>query len=135
MSFASKADRDAIEQEMPWAERDLPKTLYGLLSQTAGKFPDRPAISYQIFSGPTDKAETVTWKELHAKTAQAANLFRSLGVGEKDVVAYVLPNANETIYTLLGAPSRASPIRSTRFWSPSRSAPSCAKPAPRLSSR
>ncbi len=102
MSFASKADRDAIENEMPWADRDLPKTLYGLLSQTAGKFPDRPAVSYQIFSGPTDKAETVTWKELRAKTAQAANLFRSLGIGEKDVVAYVLPNANETIYTLLG---------------------------------
>ncbi|SIT11347.1 fatty-acyl-CoA synthase/long-chain acyl-CoA synthetase [Roseivivax lentus] len=102
MSFASKADRDAIENEMPWADRDLPKTLYGLLSKTAGKFPDRPAVSYQIFSGPTDKAETVSWKELRAKTAQAANLFRSLGVGEKDVVAYVLPNANETIYTLLG---------------------------------
>ncbi|MHA6324927.1 acyl-CoA synthetase [Roseivivax sp. CAU 1753] len=102
MSFASKADRDAIENEMPWADRDLPKTLYGLLSQTAKKFPERPAISYQIFSGPTDKAETVTWKELRERTAQAANLFRSLGIGEKDVVAYVLPNANETIYALLG---------------------------------
>ncbi|MCE0506885.1 acyl-CoA synthetase [Roseivivax sp. GX 12232] len=102
MSFASFADRDAIENEMPWAERDLPKTLYGLLSRTAGKFPDRPAVSYQIFSGPTDKAETVTWRELRERTAQAANLFRSLGIGKDDVVAYVLPNANETIYALLG---------------------------------
>ena len=53
--------------------------------------------------GPTDKAETLTWNELRGKVAQAANLFRSLGIGEKDVVAYLLPNANETAVTLLGA--------------------------------
>ncbi|SLN50296.1 Long-chain-fatty-acid--CoA ligase [Roseivivax jejudonensis] len=102
MTFASFADRDAIENEMPWADRDLPVTLYGLLSRTAGKFPERPAVSYQILSGPKDKAETLSWKALHQKTTQAANLFRSLGVGEDDVVAYVLPNCNETTITLLG---------------------------------
>ncbi len=102
MSFASKADRDAIENEMPWENRDLPVTLFGLLSQTAASFPDRPAVSYQITSGPADKAETVSWRELRDKTAQAANLFRGLGIGENDVVAYILPNCNETIYTLLG---------------------------------
>jgi len=102
MSFASKDDRNAIEQQMPWADRDVPATLYGLLSRTAGQHPDRPAVSYQIFSGPDDKAETLTWAELRAKVAQTANLFRSLGIGEKDVVAYVLPNCNETTLTLLG---------------------------------
>ncbi|MCH2096291.1 MAG: AMP-binding protein, partial [Rhodobacteraceae bacterium] len=102
MSFASKADRDAIENEMPWEDRDLPKTVFGLLARSAASFPERPAVSYQITSGPKDKAETVSWKELMEKTAQAANLFRELGIGEKDVVAYVLPNCNETIYTLLG---------------------------------
>ena len=102
MTFASMDDRNAIEQQMPWADRDVPATLYGLLSRTAGKFPDRPAVSYQIFSGPEDKAETLSWSELRAKVAQTANLFRSLGVGEKDVVAYVLPNCNETTLTLLG---------------------------------
>ncbi len=35
-------------------------------------------------------------------STQAANLFRSLGIGETDVVAYVLPNCNETVVTLLG---------------------------------
>ena len=33
---------------------------------------------------------------------RAANLFRSLGVGEGDVVAYVLPNALETLHVLHG---------------------------------
>ena len=102
MSFAGIDDRDAIEAEMPWAERPLPKTLYKLLGDTAGKFPNHNAVSYQIFSGPTDKAETLTWGQLHERTTQAANLFRSLGIGPKDVVAYVLPNCNETVLALLG---------------------------------
>ncbi len=102
MTFASYVDRDAIQNEMPWADRDVPVTLWGLLSNTADKFGSRPAVSYQIFSGPKDKAETLTWDQLRAKTAQTANLFRSLGVGPNDVVAYLLPNCNETVLTLLG---------------------------------
>ena len=102
MPFATVADRDAIENEMPWDARDVPRTLYAQLKKTTEAFPNRPAVTFQIFSGPTDKAETLTWQDLHDKTVQAANLFRKLGVGENDVVAYILPNANETILTLLG---------------------------------
>ncbi|MDA5556270.1 acyl-CoA synthetase [Shimia sp. MMG029] len=102
MSFESLADLKAIEQEKPWDARDVPITIFEMLTRTKQKFPNRPAVSYQIFSGPKDKAETLTWAELHAKTAQAANMFRDLGVGEKDTVAYVLPNCNETLITLLG---------------------------------
>jgi fatty-acyl-CoA synthase len=100
--FTSIADRDAIETAMVWEARGLPTTVYGMLSQTTQKCGARNAVSYQIFSGPKDKAETLTWSQLHAKVTQAANLFRKLGVGETDVVAYLLPNANETVITLLG---------------------------------
>ncbi len=102
MSFASIEDRNEIEAEMPWEERDVAKTLYEFLTRAKDRFANRPASSYQITSGPTDKAETLTWAELHAEVTQAANLFRALGVGETDTVAYVLPNANETLVTLLG---------------------------------
>lgn len=102
MTFAGMDDRNAIEAEMPWEQRPVAKTLWAQLAETAGKFPHLNAISYQIFSGPADKAETLTWSEVQAKTAQAANLFRSLGIGETDVVAYLLPNCNETVLTLLG---------------------------------
>ena len=102
MSYASLADRDSIEAEMPWAERDLPKTLYGQLSKTAAAFPDRPATSYQLTSGPTDKADTMTWAQLRDKVTQTANLFRELGIGEEDTVAYVLPNCQETLWTMMG---------------------------------
>ncbi|MDW4499824.1 acyl-CoA synthetase [Sulfitobacter sp. D35] len=102
MTFAGIEDRNAIEAEMPWSNRDLPKTLYAMLERTAKKFPSHRAVSYQLLSGPTDKAETLTWTDLHAQVTQAANLFRNLGVGPDDVVAYVLPNCNETVITMLG---------------------------------
>jgi acyl-CoA synthetase (AMP-forming)/AMP-acid ligase II len=95
-------DRNAIVAEMPWAERDVPTTLYGQLSETTQKFPNHKAISYQILSGPKDKSETFTWTQLHGKVTQTANMLRGLGIGPKDVVAYVLPNCNETVLTLLG---------------------------------
>ncbi|MGJ8625823.1 MAG: acyl-CoA synthetase [Sulfitobacter sp.] len=102
MTFAGINDCKALEAEGPWETRDKAVTLYGLLSTTAAKFPQYNAVSYQIFSGPKDKAETLTWQQLHGKVTQAANMFRSLGIGPKDVVAYVLPNCNETTITLLG---------------------------------
>ncbi|WP_281994950.1 acyl-CoA synthetase [Ruegeria faecimaris] len=102
MAFAGLDDKARIENEMPWEDRDVPVTFHQLLSRTAGKFPDHKAISFQLFSGPTDKAETLTWSDLLGKVNQAANLFRSLGIGENDVVAYVLPNCNETLVTLMG---------------------------------
>lgn len=103
MTIATVADRDAIHNEMAWEQRPLPTTLYEMLSRTAEKFPDHNAFSYQLLSGPTDPAQTMTWRDARDSVTQAANLFRSLGVGETDVVAYVLPNALETVITLLGA--------------------------------
>ena len=101
-NFATVADRDAIHNEMPWEARTRPATLYQMLAGAKGTYGSRPAMSYQITSGPTDPSETLTWAELHDRTCQTANLFRSLGVGEGDVVAYILPNATETVLTLLG---------------------------------
>ncbi|MDC1399711.1 acyl-CoA synthetase [Yoonia sp.] len=102
MTFASIADRDAIENEKPWEARNAPTTTYGLLSQTAGKHGSRKAVSFSLLSNPKAKCETLDWNALRDKTGQAANMFRALGVGEHDVVAYLMPNATETILTYLG---------------------------------
>ena len=102
MDFSSRANRDAIQAEMPWAERNMPATVYQALQRTAKAHGQRNAVTFQLLSAPKSHAETLTWEQVRAKTAQAANLFRSLGVGEKDVVAYLLPNANETVFALLG---------------------------------
>ena len=100
--FASVADRDAIQNEMPYGERALPVTLYEFLTQTKAAHGDRNALTFQLLSDPKSKAETLTWAGLHGRVTQAANLLRSLGVGEGDVVAYLLPNATETAVVLLG---------------------------------
>ncbi|GAA6208026.1 acyl-CoA synthetase [Cognatishimia sp. WU-CL00825] len=102
MSFASIDDRNAIENEMPYDKRDVAVTMYEFLTRVRDKYPDRPAVSYQITSGPTDKAETLTWDQLHKKSVQAANLFRGLGIQETDSVAYVMPNCHETLFALMG---------------------------------
>ncbi len=100
--WAGVSDRDAIEAEMPWEERDLPATMYQFISQVAQKHGARDAVSFQLLSDPGSKAETLSWREFHERSCQAANLFRALGIGESDVVAYVLPNSNETTITLIG---------------------------------
>jgi acyl-CoA synthetase (AMP-forming)/AMP-acid ligase II len=102
MIFASVADRDAVENEMSWEARNMPTTTYGLLSQTASKFGGRKAVSFSLLSDPEAKCETLSWRVLRDKTGQAANMFRDLGIGENDVVAYLLPNATETVLTYLG---------------------------------
>ncbi|MDX8351183.1 acyl-CoA synthetase [Cognatiyoonia sp. IB215182] len=102
MTYATIADRNAIEDEMPWEARQLPTTTYEMVSQTAAKYGDRKATSFSLLSDPEAKCETLTWNELRGQAAQAANMFRAMGVGENDVVAYLMPNATETILTYLG---------------------------------
>jgi fatty-acyl-CoA synthase len=101
-TFATAADLKAIEAEMPWADRGQARSMYDFLTRAKTAHGARPAISYQLLSGPATKKVTLTWAGLHAKVTQAANLFRSLGIGEKDVIAFILPNAMETAVTLLG---------------------------------
>ncbi|MDV7270463.1 acyl-CoA synthetase [Thioclava sp. A2] len=99
--FASIEDRDAVEAEMPWEARDRAATMYDFLTRARDAHGPRPALTFQIFSGPKDKAETLTWSQLHARVTQAANMLRAMGVGPDDTVAYLLPNSLETAITLL----------------------------------
>ena len=99
--FASAADRDALENEMPYAERQLPHSVYAALTRTRDAHPQRPAISFQLFSAPDAPARTLTWSDLHERVTETANLFSQLGIGRKDVVAYMLPNCPEAPIALL----------------------------------
>jgi len=101
--FRNADDVRAITATGPYAARDLPATVFDALTRTAAAHGARPAVSFQLFSDPKAPAETLTWADLHRQVTQAANLFRSLGIGENDVVAYLLPNSNATVVTLLGA--------------------------------
>jgi acyl-CoA synthetase (AMP-forming)/AMP-acid ligase II len=101
-AFTDFASRNTIEAEQPWLERGLPETVHRALSHTAARLPGGKAVSFQLLSDPKSRAETLTWPQLLEGTNRTANLFRSLGIGPTDVVAYLLPNSNETVLTLLG---------------------------------
>ena len=100
--FANVKDVAKLVAEMPYEKRVKHKTVYQQLQATAERFPSNPAISYQITSGPKDKNFTLSWSELLGRATQAANYFRSIGIGEKDVIAYLLPTTHETLITLMG---------------------------------
>ncbi|MGB3147088.1 MAG: acyl-CoA synthetase [Paracoccaceae bacterium] len=100
--FATVADRERIEKAQPYEQYAYTDTIYQFLGRARDNWGQRPALTFQLLSNPQSKAETLSWNDLHGRVTQAANLFRSLGVGEKDVVAFLLPNATETAVTLLG---------------------------------
>lgn len=99
--IATLADKLAAEAEMPIEDRWQARSLHEQLTTTAGRFPDRPAISFQLKSGPDDKLVRLSWAEFLAEATRAANLFRGLGIGPEDTVAYVLPNGFEAPVTLI----------------------------------
>ena len=99
--ISTLADILAIEKEMPVEQRWSETTVYQKLCTTRDKHPDRPAVSFQLKSGPKDKATTLSWAQFTERVTQAANLFRSLGVGKDDVVAFLLPSTHETAITLM----------------------------------
>ncbi len=99
--IATLADKLAVEAEMPVEDRWQARTLYRQLEATAARFPDRPAVTFQLKSGPKDKAVTANWTEFRADVTRAANLFRRLGIGPTDTIAYILPNGLEAAVTLI----------------------------------
>ena len=103
IKLATKTDKERIELDMPWEDRKPANTVHQLLTQAKEKHGARNALTFQLLSDPKSKAETLTWAEVHDRATQAANLFRSLGVGKDDVVALLLPNSTETAIAILGA--------------------------------
>lgn len=81
----------------PLSERWEGATSYDQIVRRAKEAPDKPSLSFQIKSGVKDRAETLTREGMRARVAQCANALRKLGVGEKDCVAYLLPNCTEAV--------------------------------------
>ncbi|MCJ8139274.1 AMP-binding protein [Falsirhodobacter halotolerans] len=102
MSFATRADREEIEAEASWDDRPRPATMLRFLDDGVARHGDRPALTFRLLADPNSKVTTWDWQTLRTRAVQAANLFRSLGIGAEDRVALILPNAPETAAALLG---------------------------------
>ena len=48
IKVATLADKRAIEAEMPVEDRWSARSLYEQVADTAGRFPDRPAMTFQL---------------------------------------------------------------------------------------
>ncbi|MCY4101036.1 MAG: acyl-CoA synthetase [Rhodobacteraceae bacterium] len=100
--FNNLAGKKSIEQSMPWNDVENPTMIFDALSRTKNDSGTKSAISFQIEANPKSHAETLTWNDVYRRVCQTANFFNSLGIGRDDVVAFLLPNCNETVFTLLG---------------------------------
>ncbi|MET3596354.1 acetoacetyl-CoA synthetase [Mesorhizobium shonense] len=58
-----------------------------------------------VFRGEDKVEHRLSWNELHALTSRLQQLFLSLGVGEGDRIAAMMPNMPETVAAMLAAAS------------------------------
>lgn len=107
-----KSIRDIEQFEAtPLADRNLPKSTYAAIALAAKASPESFAIRY-IENGETwraarDSGETIlsrdiTYAQLLSSINRTANLFRSLGVRDTDVVSILMPNVPEAYFALWG---------------------------------
>jgi fatty-acyl-CoA synthase len=101
-SFTTTADIRAFEQ-IPYADRIAAHSTFEALQRGAAVNPDAPAIQFLPNADPADTALVISYRELVARVAQAANMFHALGVGPGDVVSLLLPLIPEAFIALLGA--------------------------------
>ncbi|MEP2715223.1 AMP-binding protein, partial [Pseudophaeobacter sp.] len=99
------AEKRALAAETSWDRVQPYKTIYEMLDGVAGKHANRPAVTFQLTSGPTDPARTLSYGDLKAQVTQCANMLHGLGIGPRDVVALVLPNCCEAVVAMMGAMS------------------------------
>ncbi len=75
---------------------------YALLAQGAALAPQSPALSFFLTTAEYQRPWTWTHKEWLGRITQTANMFRKLGVGREDVIAFVMPNLPETHWIIWG---------------------------------
>jgi len=99
--IASIADVERIERT-PLAERCAARSTYQLLRRSAEQFGDRDALVFVPTARAGEDAVVHSHADLFGHVTRAANLFHRLGVGDRDVVASVLPNLPQAYFALLG---------------------------------
>ncbi len=93
-------DRMLDARFFPDARLNFAENLLAPATQGAG---DRPAI---LFRGEDKVRYQWTWDELSALVSRLQQAFASLGIGEGDRIAAMMPNLPETVALMLAATSR-----------------------------
>jgi len=96
------ADIEAIEREMPLAQRISAASTYDILRQSAVRFADRIAVRFLPAGNADETPVDITYAQLFARVTQAANLFHSHGLRPGRAVSFLLPNLPQTHFTIWG---------------------------------
>ncbi|MGR3711942.1 MAG: acyl-CoA synthetase [Shimia sp.] len=97
------AEKRALGERATWEETQPYKSIYQMVDTLAQEHGDRPAVTFQLTSGPKDPAKTLSYDALRVQVTQCANMLYAMGVRKGDVVALVLPNCNEAVVAMLAA--------------------------------
>jgi len=76
---------------------------YDILVRGARLFPKRIALRFLETATIQEDPVDLNYTQLLKRVTQAANLFHDFGIGEKDVVSFLLPNLPQTHLVLWGA--------------------------------
>ena len=109
--FTTDADVQAFER-IPYPERIAAQSTYDAIKLGAARNPDAPALQFLANADPADAPLVISHRDFLARVTQAANMFHALGVGENDVVSFMLPLLPEAFVVLFGAEAAgiANPI-------------------------
>ncbi|MCP1626406.1 acyl-CoA synthetase [Pseudomonas nitroreducens] len=101
MAVQTLADIQALES-VPLPRRELPASTYEALCRCAVQHGQATALSFFLEAKDFRRTHDWTYAELFADITRAANAFHRLGIGPKDVVAFLLPNLPETHFVIWG---------------------------------
>ena len=96
------ADIERMER-VPFEARARPLSSFGLIRRGARLDPTKTALHVLRNGDPAQSIARVSYEDFLGNIICAANLFRSMGVGEDNAVMLMLPNLAETHYALWGA--------------------------------
>jgi len=100
---ACLADIEALEAEMPLAQRLPAQTVWGLIERAAQLHGPRPAITFLPHGLPDDEAFTWSHAKLAGAARQLANGLHAAGLSGSDGIGILLPNLPQSYVAIFGA--------------------------------
>jgi long-chain acyl-CoA synthetase len=74
------------------------KSVWGLLEESADRFPDAPAVAFPV----APMAKGLTYRQLKAEAERFAGAMASMGIGKGDRVGLLLPNCPQFVVSFYG---------------------------------
>ena len=104
---------DAADFRIRWFADGVLNASVECLDRHLATCADKPALLFE-HDDPALQPETVTYRDLHARTCRLANALRNLGVGKGDRVTIYLPMIPEAVVAMLAC-ARIGAIHSVVF--------------------